>query len=254
LFAVASRRSVVVERARTGTTVATVTPPSPATGVALAPGDDALAVTGRDGRVRVYGLDGTLRRTLGGGPALTRPAFSPDGTTLAAGSTDHTVHLWNLSTGRDRVLRGHTDVVESARFSPDGSELVTASADHFARVWDVATGRTTLVLRGAFARVSDASFSPDGRWIVTAGPGKAGLFDARSGALLFYLQGHRGPLTSASFAADGQTIVTSGADGTVRTYRCDVCVGLPGLERLADERLAATHRRLSARERRDYLP
>ena len=254
LVATASHSAVVVRRASGGKVLARVGLPSPATGVALAPTDASVAVAGQDGRVRVYGFDGTLRRTLGGGPPLTRLSFSPDGSLLAAGSTDHTVRLWSLSTGAERVLRGHTDAVESARFSPDGSRLVTASADHLVRVWDVASGQTTLVLRGAFGRVSDASFSPDGRWIVTAGPGKAGLFDARSGVLLFYLQGHRGPLTSASFAPDGQTVVTSGVDGTVRTYRCDVCVGLNGLKRLADERLAATHRVLTARERRDYLP
>jgi WD40 repeat protein len=89
---------------------------------------------------------------------------------------------------------------------------------------------------------------------VTAGPGKAGLWDARSGSLLFFLQGHTAALTSASFAPDDRTIVTSSVDGTVRSYVCEVCAGVPGLVRLADRRLAQTHRQLTPAELRALVP
>jgi hypothetical protein len=35
-------------------------------------------------------------------------------------------------------------------------------------------------------------------------------------------------------------ILSASSDGTVRTYRCDVCVDLEGLIRLAELRLART--------------
>ena len=60
-------------------------------------------------------------------------------------------------------------------------------------------------------------------------------------------------MTSASFTPDGRTIVTSSADGTVRTYRCDLCGGLDELLTLAQRQLAATHRTLTPAERRRYL-
>ena len=242
---------VLVADVRSGARLAWFRVPSPR-GVALAPDGRTVAVAEWN-RVRIYGLDGVARRTLRAGRApFTRLAFSPDGRRLAAGATNATAVVWDIASGSARVLRGHTDDVLSVRFDPTGSELATAGRDHVVIVWQVATGRRLRVLRGHFGKVSDVAFSPDGRWIVTAGPGKAGLWDASSGELLFYLQGHRGALTSASFGGDGKTIVTSGVDGTVRSYRCDVCVGLGGLERIADARLAATHRRLTTAELRAY--
>ena len=157
------------------------------------------------------------------------------------------------SDGRTTVLAGHGERVNSVSFSADGTQLVTASRDRDARIWDVATGETRMILRGHFGPVQDARFSPDGRWVVTAGPGRAGLWDARTGGLVTLLRGHRGLLTSAAFSPSGRAIVTGGVDGTVRTYRCDLCGGLDELVRLADRRLGATGRRLTLEERERYL-
>jgi WD40 repeat protein len=255
LFATAMSEEVLVRRSTTGAPVASIRVPTPITGVALAPDDRSVAAAGSDGVARVYRLDGSLMRRFGGsGAPLTRIAFNPTGTLLAAGSTDRAARIWNVSTGRLTVLHGDGDIVLSARFSPDGTKLVTAGRDHLVRIRDVSTGRILHVLRAHFGPVADAGFSPDGRWVVTAGPGKAGLFDAQSGRLVLYLQGHEGALTSASFARDGRTIVTSGVDGTVRTYRCALCVGFSGLEALADARLRLTHRKLTRPEQHELLP
>ena len=78
-------------------------------------------------------------------------------------------------------------------------------------------------LRGHFAIVSDARFSPDGRWIVTAGPAKAGVWDVSTGDYVYLLQGHEDIVLSAAFDPTSRRIVTGSRDGTLRTYRCNIC-------------------------------
>lgn len=44
--------------------------------------------------------------------AVSAVAFSPDGKTLASGSVDHTIKLWDMKSGKVlTTLNGHTDVV-----------------------------------------------------------------------------------------------------------------------------------------------
>ncbi len=208
--------------------------------LAFAP-DGTLAAGNVRGRIEVWSPAGALLRTLraarrGG----THVAFSPDGKRLVAGANDGRTRVWSIPDGRlELTLVGHRAAVTSARFDPDGTRIVTASADHDARTWDASTGRPLRVLRAHRGPVADAEFSPDGRWITTAGPSTAGLWDARTGELLFFLRGHTARLTSAAFDPASRRIVTASEDGTVRTYRCDVCGALGDLVALAEQRLRA---------------
>jgi WD40 repeat protein len=136
-----------------------------------------------------------------------------------------------------RLVNEH---VTSASLSPDGRLLVTTSKIGPPRVWVVASGALRKSLAGHAGRVNDADFSPDGRWIVTAGT-TAGIWNGRTGRRLMFVRGSQ-PLTSATFDPTGRTILTGGVDGTVRTYRCDLCGNLDELLALAGRRLAATKR------------
>lgn len=63
-------------------------------------------------------------------------AMSPDGTMLAAGTTDWKILLWDVATGQQtRVLHGHTYSVYSVAWNAASSYVVSASGDGSARIW-----------------------------------------------------------------------------------------------------------------------
>jgi WD40 repeat protein len=222
---------------------------APVTTVDFVGAGTALEATAGRRRYRIELPDGPARQ-VGIAPAPGAVVRGPGGQRAVIDGNTATITFANGSAIR---LAGHRDRITSIAFSDDGKRVVTASADHDSRIWETSGGELLHVLRGHFAIVSGARFSPDGRWVVTAGPGTAGLWSATSGRLVAFLQGHEGKLLSVAFAPDGQRLATGGEDGTVRTYRCDICGGIDELIALADERLAKTGRVLTDTERARYL-
>src|SRR5205823_6072084 len=76
-------------------------------------------------------------------------AFSSDGKTLASGSGDKAIKLWDVATRKElAILNGHTSDVCSVAFSPDGWTLASGSGDKTIKLWGMATRKELDTLNG----------------------------------------------------------------------------------------------------------
>ena len=83
--------------------------------------------------------------------SVTTLRFSFDGTKLAAGGSNGSIHVWDVSTLDDltklaepqahtprllRTIKAHVHVVRSLTFSPDGSKLASFDDDGVSKLWN----------------------------------------------------------------------------------------------------------------------
>jgi WD40 repeat protein len=164
-------------------------------------------------------------------------AFAPDGKTLASGSDDHTVRLWNVAARQElATLKGHTDQVWYVAFSPDGRSLASGSADSTVKLWAVSARNSIAPLGvdrpapGALKRASTSviqgnssaialAFAPDGSSLATAHrDGTVKLWDVASLHEVETLRGHKALVGSLAFRPDGKMVASGSDDGTVKLW------------------------------------
>jgi WD40 repeat protein/uncharacterized caspase-like protein len=158
-------------------------------------------------------------------------AFSPDGKTLASSSHDHTIKLWDVSTGTElRSLMGHSDSVNSVAFSPDGNTLASGSSDNTISLWDVGTGAELRRLEGHSEPINSVAFSTDGKILASGSIDfTVKLWRVSTGVELRTLKGDSGVL-SIAFSADGKILVSGNRDKPIKLWDVSTGVELRSLE------------------------
>jgi WD40 repeat protein len=199
-------------------------------------GDRFVALWKVKTRQRVAVMKWHPEKLVSPGPVV----FSPDGRTLAAGSSTEygtgrcRVPLWEVPSGKLRLsLEVGTDHhVSAVQFSPDGKTLATGGlARHqefgkqenfddlpsIIKLWDVATGKMRTEYKGMKGWIRSVAFSPDGKLLAAAGElGKeiteVVLWDVAKGERRATLTGHRGSVRQVAFSHDGKLLASAGGD------------------------------------------
>jgi len=142
-------------------------------------------------------------------------SFSVNGRWLLTAGEDKTARLWDVRTGKERVVfKGHEGAVYAAAFSSDGQRVVTASADGSARLWDARVDVETQPQKGIWPNMIP-TLSPDAKRLVGLSYGYPNrlfttIWDVRTGKeLISFKNLQKGPGWFVGFSPDGTKVITS---------------------------------------------
>ncbi|MGX9884488.1 toll/interleukin-1 receptor domain-containing protein [Streptomyces sp. NPDC002276] len=145
-------------------------------------------------------------------------AFSPDGKTIASGSQDGIVQLWDATTQRKigAPLIGHNQGVTSVAFGPGGRTLASSSSDGTVRLWNITDHKQIGdALQAHAGAIHSVAYSPDGRTLIAGGSGDSGtvrLWDVATHHQIGTPLGGRAYDASVAFSPDGRTFATGAED------------------------------------------
>jgi WD40 repeat protein len=208
--------------------------------ICFSPDGNILASASDDTTIKLWNIDAKLIKTFcpidhntaqrdwGDRNWVCAVKFSPQGDTLASGSADGAVTLWNLDGTVKQTFNGHRGSVKSVSFSPQGDILASASADGDLKLWQL-DGTEIETFHGHGGGVQGIGFSKDGRRVVSGSSDKTIRIWQTDGIAKKTIKGHADWVWGVSYSNNGKTLASVSADKTVRIwdtqgnikYRCE---------------------------------
>ena len=195
--------------------------------VAISSNGQYWAAGSRRGEARVWQEGGRLLHLAwqAHSDTVRALAFSPDGHSLATGSWDGAIKLWDIESGALLWTSWFTDNIESLAFAPDGRTLASGGDDATVQLWDAHGGAHRQTLSGHSGPVFALAWSPDGSLLASGGVDGgirlwelSGAEEAQPGTGVRTLAGHTNWVLGLAFAPDGTQLASGSWDDTVRLW------------------------------------
>ncbi|GAB1542533.1 hypothetical protein NUACC21_52070 [Scytonema sp. NUACC21] len=162
--------------------------------------------------------DGSSENLRGHSSDVNTIAFNPTGLTIASGSDDKSIILWDLQSKLSiGTLTGHTGYIYSIAFAPDGKMLASGGSDKTIILWDVERKKQIATLKGHEGSVTSIAFAPDGKTLASGSlDGTVRLWNTVSQQQIATpLKGHNQPVSSIAFTLDSYTLISSSYDSSI---------------------------------------
>jgi len=148
-------------------------------------------------------------------------ALSPNGKTIASGSSSGMVKLWDIETRKVTAkLTGHTKQVWSVCWSADGMCVASGCWDGTLRMWEMESGETVTVLGPIKTRNSmgfAVAYSPDSSNIATGGNKVIEIWDTTTGERLSTLQ-QNFIVRCLAWTSDQKKLIAGFENGSIRIF------------------------------------
>ncbi len=162
-----------------------------------------------------------VARFNGHSAELRAMVISPDGKTLASGSRDRSVILWDLATrGQRHTLQTDTGIIALA-FSPDGQQLATTgfgAGTTKTKLWDVESGEEVLPRPSMPSYGLSVVFSPDSQMAAVGSLGSVNVWDLANAEILKTIDHDKTNIRCVAFSPDGRLLAMGGDESVVRIY------------------------------------
>ncbi len=148
-------------------------------------------------------------------------SWHPDGTKLASGSDDRTIHIWDMTLDPSKCIatcQGHTYAVRTIQWNPSGTKLASGSDDMTIRIWDTTSWQCLHILQG---HTSSLDWHPLKNWVASGGNDcTIRIWDLASAnpKCLYVLKGYHTRTLSVRWHPNGTQLASGSRDTEIRIW------------------------------------